>query len=929
MGTGGRVKQVSEPTFNSSAEVWAQHDFVYDNDPFKRVTSVITPTGTISNTYGKTSTVTLTVSTPDGTMTTAKESTLNDAGQKISSKVDEKEVTFTYYASGLPKISTPNGGQALTMDYDILGNRKYLNDPDAGIVESKYNGFGELVEEKQKVHNNTTDIITTNTYKPNGLLKNIMRNGQTTTYTYTTENRVSKIEISSTNKQEFTYDGFGRVTNIKETIGTHEFNRQTVYDFFGRVKKDIYPTGYYTQNKFDEYGNLTEVTDKAGRAIWKALDENARGQLTSINKGGKVSTFGFDAVTGLPTSTFASGVINYSYVFNNLGNLIERNDNNETQKEKFKYDAQNRLTEWDVYQNVTTLVKHNYITYNATTSNITTKSDLGPFTMSYGGNRPDESAIGPHALATISGVPTNFLQVELPSYPTAELSVTYTDFKKIATLNEKNKDYYLTYGVDDQRRMSEYKVGGVPQLTRYYMGDYEEEIDKDNKVRKIHYLSGAILIQEDGIDKFYYTYADYQGSLLALTDESGVIKERYAYDPWGARRDPDDWTQKDSRTTPWIINRGYTGHEHLDAFGIINMNGRVYDPLTAMFFSPDPALDGSNWLSYNRYGYCLGNPFKYTDPSGNNPLIAAAFIGGIINVFAQGLSGHINSFGDFLMSFSVGALAGLTGAWIGGAAATTAASSSFASAVGSAGYVGAVGGTAAGFVSGVSNAWMSGASFGDGLQAGYTGAGMGLIGGGIGGGISGGIQYTTQMILFMKGCEELGVNPADAVPATDKFTSDAQKAWYPDAPMGSTNKFTVENTGDTFTGENSGAGGATQSISRVTASGKVLTGRSNVYFNKAIAYSSARQLYNVMGHELIHVSQIAALAGLSSSLYNDNPIFHNMLEFHAYSYRATSIMNSFTQDQVKEFMNLFPAEFNSMNSVNFPWTSNTTFKYPF
>ena len=115
-----------------------------------------------------------------------------------------------------------------------------------------------------------------------------------------------------------------------------------------------------------------------------------------------------------------------------------------------------------------------------------------------------------------------------------------------------------------------------------------------------------------------YTYSDALGSLIALTNESGKLIERYAYDPWGQRRNPDQWELKDSRTH-WIVNRGYTGHEHLDAFGIINMNGRVYDPLTAQFFSPDPVLQApKDWLNYNRYGYCMGNPFKYTDPSGCN-----------------------------------------------------------------------------------------------------------------------------------------------------------------------------------------------------------------------------------------------------------------------------------------------------------------------
>ena len=104
--------------------------------------------------------------------------------------------------------------------------------------------------------------------------------------------------------------------------------------------------------------------------------------------------------------------------------------------------------------------------------------------------------------------------------------------------------------------------------------------------------------------------------MIALTNEIGTPIERYAYDPWGARRNPDDWTQKDSRAK-LITNRGYTLHEHLDAFGIINMNGRVYDPLTAMFFSPDPFVQSpDNWANYNRYGYCMNNQTRYTDPSG-------------------------------------------------------------------------------------------------------------------------------------------------------------------------------------------------------------------------------------------------------------------------------------------------------------------------
>jgi RHS repeat-associated protein len=55
----------------------------------------------------------------------------------------------------------------------------------------------------------------------------------------------------------------------------------------------------------------------------------------------------------------------------------------------------------------------------------------------------------------------------------------------------------------------------------------------------------------------------------------------------------------------------------LDAAGVINMNGRIYDPYTGSFFSPDPYITyPSDWLNYNRYSYAMGNPFLYTDPDG-------------------------------------------------------------------------------------------------------------------------------------------------------------------------------------------------------------------------------------------------------------------------------------------------------------------------
>jgi RHS repeat-associated protein len=153
--------------------------------------------------------------------------------------------------------------------------------------------------------------------------------------------------------------------------------------------------------------------------------------------------------------------------------------------------------------------------------------------------------------------------------------------------------------------------------------------------------------------------------LIALTNESGTVVERYAYDPWGARRNPTNWTQTDNRTT-WIVNRGYTGHEHLDAFSIINMNGRVYDPLTAQFFSPDPFVQApGNWLNFNRYGYCLNNPLKYTDPTGEFwHIIIGGVVGGAINLVMNW--DNCDGFWQYAAAFGVGAVGGAATAAVGG-----------------------------------------------------------------------------------------------------------------------------------------------------------------------------------------------------------------------------------------------------------------------
>jgi len=581
-----------------------------------------------------------------------------------------------------------------------------------------------------------------------------------------------------------------------------------------------------------------------------------------------------------------------------------------------------------VYQG-STLQQTNSLVYNPTTGTIQSKSDLDNYAMNYG-----EKGYPPHVLTSISGVPSIISN-------TAQ-TITYTDFKKVKQITEGSNVLDISYGTDEQRiKTTLSQPSGT--LTRYYLGDYEEEVRNGN-TRKIHYISGgnglaAIYVQNNGNDTLYYAHTDYQGSLTAISLPNGTVKERYAYDPWGNRRNPTNWTQRDTRTA-FIFNRGYTMHEHLPEFSLINMNGRVYDPLTSMFLSTDPYLQSpEDWLNFNRYTYALNNPFKYTDPSGNifllDDLIIGMVVGAMINTAIQGFSGHLGGQGSYWESMGIGALSGAAGAGAGslvsgalGTATTLGGSILNGSAVG------AAGGFAGGFIDGAGNAWgFQGASFGNGLKSGLISGGWGTLGGAVIGGITGSLNYHKQMGVFRKGNEILGTKPGDAVPATDSFLDDAQKAWYPDAPMENINKFTTENVPDWVFNNNDELGLTSPLIEKNLDTGEqFLTGKSNVYFSSR-AFSSAKQLFFTMGHEFIHVSQYAIFAGTAWSEVNTQT-FRDIMEFYAYNYQGTLMADGVKGANIQIFTHAYIQELSNSQYFTklggpFSWTYNVLFRYPF
>jgi len=190
----------------------------------------------------------------------------------------------------------------------------------------------------------------------------------------------------------------------------------------------------------------------------------------------------------------------------------------------------------------------------------------------------------------------------------------------VKTVTEGDNTLDIGYGADHQRIKTVLKNDGNDVKTKYFIGGTYEKENLNGTERNLYYISasnGLVAIYEKigSNTAMHYVYKDNLGSYNVITDANGTIEENLSFDAWGRRRNATDWTF-DNMPTSFLFDRGFTGHEHLDEFGLINMNGRMYDPKVGAFLSPDVFANTSSTQGLNRYSYAFNNPLAFTDPSG-------------------------------------------------------------------------------------------------------------------------------------------------------------------------------------------------------------------------------------------------------------------------------------------------------------------------
>ena len=216
------------------------------------------------------------------------------------------------------------------------------------------------------------------------------------------------------------------------------------------------------------------------------------------------------------------------------------------------------------------------------------------------------------------------------------LKTSLTCFNRPSVLAEGGRSAAFTYNADGDRvKMAVTdSTGTIP--TRYYLGGRYECDSTAVGITERLYLGGdaysaPMVLQKvnSGNWTAYNIGRDYLGSVTHIATASGTLVAEYSYDPWGRLRDPETLEIYYPGDEPELfLGRGFTGHEHLGWFGLINMNARLYDPLLGRFLSPDPYVQAPDFTqNLNRYSYALNNPLKYTDKSGEFIIIDSYIVG--------------------------------------------------------------------------------------------------------------------------------------------------------------------------------------------------------------------------------------------------------------------------------------------------------------
>ena len=527
---------------------------------------------------------------------------------------------------------TDSSGNATNRKTDRLGKVWDLQDPNVarnmGHRTYAMNAFGDLETET------TPEYTTTRLYDSVGRLWKETTGSRINTLTYTAAGngigKLAHVDSPDGVATDYSYDTNGHLTSEQWTISGEHFTISNSYDAAGRLATVTYPAAaelgqgaFAVQYNYSAgFGVLQSITNQqTGAPFWQWQDADASGAFTTDLFGdGTISarsesstnptTLGRIAVTKNGTT-----LRDVSYAVNGLLDITSRTDNLSPKSlfEQFSYDPLHRLQTWTWNQagTVTQKVQYAYDDVRGNMKSRTVSVGNGSnLTFTYdtsvfGPDQPVSSTLGSYVYDL------NGRQTAAPGR-----TVSYTEFDLPSTVTANSETYRFSYD-GQQRRVVKQRSNGDTTITLRDLYERKTEAGISTHFFSVIGAAGpiAVVSSSNGAAAPHYLISDHLDSTDLIVDDSGVTK--LAYDPFGARIQPAPPEVYASEPVS-RIDIGFTGQRHDDetSLGLINFNGRVYDPTEMRFVSADPILSGSGSQALSRYSYVRNNPVSRIDPTG-------------------------------------------------------------------------------------------------------------------------------------------------------------------------------------------------------------------------------------------------------------------------------------------------------------------------
>jgi RHS repeat-associated protein len=579
-------------------------------------------------------------------------------------------ITYTYDADGNLKRTLDPNGNMVEITYDNRGRKTASVDPDMGSWSYGYDGFGDLISQSHSKGGSTMR------YDPLGRMISKDDGSGEAQWVYDLEpggvgqlagmisapddrlnapcNNVEHITLSGGNRsgRSYKYTPFGELRQTTECVDGDSFITDHHYDTFGREDVITYPqvgdhrfaVGY----NYNAFGYLHFLADPSGNSVyWAATTVNPMGQVTEEYTGNNVlNRYDRNEATGWLRNSFSRArsdgwktIQNWTYYYDELGTLRWRGRSDDIggppSEERFEYDPLNRLLSSHVAVGLPSTgdVMESYAYDDL--GNLTRK---GGDIYTYG-----TCGAGPHAVCAAG---SRSFQYDTNGNMSGGggRTIAYNNSNRATQITaESGPIIKFIYGADNHRVVQDVGAGSsAPASRTVYVGlgatgrSLYERTTRPSGTEHVQFVyAGGIhggnafalrVVSEatPPTGSMQYYHRDNLGSVTAMSDGTGKVHDIswgpeagvMGYDPWGARRNPSG-TPANAAFNQQVGRREFTGHETIPVVGLVNMNGRMYDPTLGRFLSPDPNVQFvADLQSYNRYSYVLNNPLTHTDPTG-------------------------------------------------------------------------------------------------------------------------------------------------------------------------------------------------------------------------------------------------------------------------------------------------------------------------